>query len=90
MIIFSSSCVTSDHVEILLFASTRFEDNQLLFEMIIQYIDESRVLFSKKTMTHVEPSKDDLLYTYQSKINRALKTINSRTLARLFQFPLDE
>ena len=90
MIIFSSSCLTSDNVEIMMFACSTFQDDQLLFEIVVQYIDVSKSLFSKKLVTNTEPSKDDLLYTYQSKINRALKTVNSRTLTRLFQFPVYE
>lgn len=86
MIIFSNNCITSDNVEIQLFAAASHTDNILKFEIIIQYLDAATALYQKDTPILNMPSREELLYTYNSKIQRAIKTVNVRTLSRLFKF----
>jgi len=90
MIFFSQNVVTSDNVDILLYAAASYNSNNLKIEFIIQYIDTAQLLAKKNIIINSMPGSEDLLYTYTNKINSLLKKINSRTLASLFKFDLPD
>lgn len=90
MIFFSQNVVTSDGVDILFYAAGSQNNNKLKIELIIQYIDEARVLYTKDVIINNSPTSEDLLYTYTNKISSFLKKINTRTLASLFKFDLPD
>lgn len=86
MIIFSNNCKTSDGIEIQLFVASSHDGDVLILEIIIQYLDEQKIIYSKDITSHKTSTQEELLCIYDSKINKAVKTINCRTLQRLFNF----
>lgn len=75
---------TYDNAEVLLFGTSQFKDNQLKIEIIVQYLDDAKVLFTKSVKTHIEPNEEDISIKFDSKFDRCVKLINNKNLSILF------